>query len=179
MKKIIVILFLFIYSTNSIAHIGHYIKYNKIEMEIFRNGELIGYNHYFFKKNGAETIVTNQIKFVVKLLGATVFQVEGYSEEKYFKDQLVSYNSKTIQNKRPNLHFLSLRQTFSCLLFSQHSVVIAEPYLSINRSHVSPTDKSTIEGNINATNIIITNAMPKPSLFSSISRPFSFISLKI
>ena len=84
MKKIIVILFLLIYPTNSIAHIGHYIKYNKIEMEIFRNGELIGYNHYFFNKNGAETIVTNQIKFVVKLLGATVFQVEGFSEEKYF-----------------------------------------------------------------------------------------------
>ena len=100
MKKIIVILFLLIYPTNSIAHIGHYIKYNKIEMEIFRNSELIGYNHYFFNKNGAETIVTNQIKFVVKLLGATVFQVEGYSEEKYLKDQLISYNSKTLQNDK-------------------------------------------------------------------------------
>ena len=100
MKKIIVILFLFIYPTNSIAHIGHYIKYNKIEMEIFRNGELIGYNHYFFNRNGAETIVTNQIKFTVKLLGATVFQIEGYSEEKYLKDQLVSYNSKTLQNDK-------------------------------------------------------------------------------
>ena len=100
MKKIIVILFLLIYPINSIAHIGHYIKYKKIEMEIFRNGELIGYNHYFFNRNGSETIVTNQIKFVVKLLGATVFQVEGYSEEKYFKDQLVSYDSKTLQNDK-------------------------------------------------------------------------------
>ena len=100
MKKIIVILFLFIYPTNSIAHIGHYIKYNKIEMEIFRNGELIGYNHYFFNRNGVETIVINQIKFTVKLLGAKVFQVEGYSEEKYLKDQLVSYNSKTLQNDK-------------------------------------------------------------------------------
>ena len=100
MKKIIVILFLLIYPLNSIAHIGHYIKYEKIEMEIFRNGELIGYNHYFFNRNGVETTVTNQIKFVVKLLGATVFQVEGYSEEKYLKDQLVSYNSKTLQNDK-------------------------------------------------------------------------------
>ena len=79
MKKIVVILFILIFPTNSIAHIGHYIKYKKIEMEIFRNGELIGYNHYFFNRNGVETTVTNQIKFVVKLLGATVFQVEGYS----------------------------------------------------------------------------------------------------
>ena len=100
MKKIIVILFLFIYPTNSIAHIEHYIKYKKIEMEIFRNGKLIGYNHYFFNKNGLETIVTNQIKFVVKLLGSTVFHVEGYSEEKYLKDQLVSFNSKTLQNDK-------------------------------------------------------------------------------
>ena len=100
MKKIIVILFLFIYPTNSIAHIGHYIKYNKIEMEIFRNGELIGYNHYFFKRDGDETVVSNQLKFSVKLLGATVFQIEGYSEEKYVKDQLVLFNSKTLQNDK-------------------------------------------------------------------------------
>ena len=100
MKKIIVILFLLIYPTNSIAHIGHYIKYKKIEMEIFRNGELIGYNHYFFNRNGVETTVTNQIKFVVKLLGATVFQVEAYSEEKYVKDQLVLFKSKTLQNDK-------------------------------------------------------------------------------
>ena len=115
MEKIIVILFLLIYPTNSIAHIGHYVKYKKIEMEIYRNGELIGYNHYFFNRDGKETIVTNQIKFVVKILGATVFQVEGYSEEKYIKDQLVSYNSKTLQNKKEkfvNLTFNKINKKF-------------------------------------------------------------------
>ena len=110
MKKIIVILFLLIYPLNSIAHIGHYIKYKKIEMEIFRNGELIGYNHYLFNRNGSETIVTNQIKFVVKLIGATVFQVEGYNEEKYIKDQLVSYNSKTLQNDKKKFVNLTFDQ---------------------------------------------------------------------
>jgi hypothetical protein len=69
-------------------------------MEIFRNGELIGYNYYFFSRKGDETIVTNQIKFSVKLLGATIFQVEGFGEEKYIKDQLISYNSKTLQNDK-------------------------------------------------------------------------------
>ena len=100
MKKIIIALLLLIYPINSIAHIGHYIKYNKIEMEIFRNGELIGYNYYFFKRDGDETVVSNQLKFSVKLLGATVFQIEGYSEEKYVKDQLVLFNSKTLQNDK-------------------------------------------------------------------------------
>ena len=78
----------------------HYKKYNKIEMEIFRNGELIGYNYYFFTRKGDKTIVTNQIKFSVKFLGATIFQVEGYGEEKYIKDQLISYDSKTLQNDK-------------------------------------------------------------------------------
>ena len=79
---------------------AHYNKYNKIEMEIFRNNELIGYNFYFFTRNGDETIFNNQIKFSVKLLGKTIFKVEGYGEEKYFKDQLISYNSKTLQNNK-------------------------------------------------------------------------------
>tara|TARA_B100000902_G_scaffold148625_1_gene145334 strand:+ start:121 stop:708 length:588 start_codon:yes stop_codon:yes gene_type:complete len=69
-------------------------------MDIFRNGELIGYNYYFFTKKGDKTLITNQIKFSVKLLGATIFQVEGYGEERYIKDQLISYNSKTLQNNK-------------------------------------------------------------------------------
>ena len=100
MKKFIAATFLILYSSISIAHMAHYNKYNKIEMEIFRNNELIGYNFYFFTRNGDETIVTNQIKFSVKLLGTTIFKVEGYGEEKYFKDQLISYNSKTLQNNK-------------------------------------------------------------------------------
>ena len=78
----------------------HYKKYNKIEMDVLRNGELIGYNYYFFSRNGEETTITNQIKFSVKLLGTTIFRVEGYGEEKYLKDQLISYVSKTLQNDK-------------------------------------------------------------------------------
>ena len=100
MRKLIVTLFLILYPSISIAHMAHYNKYNKLEMEIFRNGELIGYNYYFFSRTGDETIVTNQIKFSVKLLGATIFQVEGFGEEKYIKNQLISYNSKTLQNDK-------------------------------------------------------------------------------
>ena len=79
---------------------GHYKNFNNIEMEILRNGEVIGYNFYFFERDGNNTTVTNQIKFTVKLFGATVFEVEGYGEEKYNKEQLISYESKTRQNKK-------------------------------------------------------------------------------
>ena len=97
MRNILIIIILFL-SSDVLAHIGHYKKYNKIEMEIFRNGKLIGHNHYFFTRKGDETVVTNQIKFSVKLLGASIFNIEGYGEEKYIKDQLISYYSKTLQN---------------------------------------------------------------------------------
>ena len=100
MKKIFIFITIIVYSTVSFSHMGHYKKFNKIEMEIFRNGELIGYNYYFFTRNGDKTTITNQIKFSVRLLGTTVFHVEGYGEEKYLKDQLISYNSKTFQNDK-------------------------------------------------------------------------------
>ena len=99
MKKIFILIVVLL-STNVLAHMDHYKKYNKIEMDIFRNGELIGYNYYFFSRKENKTIIINQIKFSVKLLGATIFQVEGYGEEKYIKDQLISYDSKTLQNNK-------------------------------------------------------------------------------
>ena len=114
MKKILVLIVILV-SSKVLAHIDHYKRYNKIEMEIFRNGELIGYNNYFFTRKGDETIITNEIKFSVKLLGATIFQVEGSGEEKYIKDQLISYNSKTLQNDKEkfvNLVFDKNKQKF-------------------------------------------------------------------
>jgi len=101
MKKIFIniILFLFL-STNLNAHISHYKNFKKIEMEIFRNNELIGYNYYFFKTKKDEVQITNQIKITVKLLGVIIFDIEGYGEEKYKNDKLISFRSKTKQNKK-------------------------------------------------------------------------------
>jgi hypothetical protein len=111
MKKIFLnIILFFLISSNLNAHISHYKDFKKIEMEIFLNNELIGYNYYFFKKNKDEVQVTNQIKFTVKLLGATIFDVEGYGEEKYNKNQLISFNSKTIQNKKKKFVNLKLNK---------------------------------------------------------------------
>ncbi len=100
MKKFIIVLFLVFFSSVSQGHMAHYKKINKIEMEILRNNEVIGYNNYLFKRTGDTTVVNNQFKFEVKLLGATVFKVEGYGEETYLKDNLISYQSKTLQNKK-------------------------------------------------------------------------------
>ena len=114
MKKFLVFIAILL-SSNAFAHMGHYNNYNEIKIDIFRNGELIGYNYYFFTRKNDETIITNQIKFSVKILGATIFKVEGYGEEKYFKDQLISYNSRTLQNDKEkfvNLEFNKEKNKF-------------------------------------------------------------------
>ena len=110
MKKLLFLIFLLIYSFNSSAHMAHYNKFNKIEMEILRDGEVIGYNYYFFKKDEENTTVTNQLKFTVKLFGATIFEVESFGEEKYIKDKLISFNSKTRQNKKDKYVQLKLNE---------------------------------------------------------------------
>ena len=107
MKKFIIILLVVFFSSISLAHIGHYNKFDKIEMEILRNNEVIGYNNYFFERDGETTTVKNQYKFEVKLLSATIFKVEGYGEEIYLNDRLISFQSKTLQNKKEK--FVSLK----------------------------------------------------------------------
>jgi hypothetical protein len=110
MKKFIIVLFLVFLSSVSQGHMAHYKKINKIEMEILRNNEVIGYNNYLFNRTGDTTIVNNQFKFEVKLLGATIFKVEGYGEETYLKDNLISYQSKTLQNKKEKFVNLNLNK---------------------------------------------------------------------
>ena len=107
MKKVLVVLLAIFFSSISLAHIGHYNKFDKIEMEILRNNEVIGYNNYFFERDGETTTVKNQYKFEVKLLSATIFKVEGYGEEIYLNDRLISFQSKTLQNKKEK--FVSLK----------------------------------------------------------------------
>ena len=110
MKKFLLLIFFLTFSFNTSAHMAHYNKFNKIEMEILRDGEVIGYNYYFFKKDKDKTTVTNQLKFTVKIFGATIFEIEGYGEEKYIKDKLVSFSSKTLQNNKAKYVELKLNE---------------------------------------------------------------------
>ena len=110
MKKILIILLLLILNFSAKAHMDHYKNFQKIEMEILRNGKVIGYNYYFFSRNGDEITVTNQVKFSIKMMGATIFSVDGYGEEKYSKNQLLSYESKTLQNEKEKFVSLTFDQ---------------------------------------------------------------------
>tara|TARA_E500000178_G_C16692917_1_gene604582 strand:- start:105 stop:734 length:630 start_codon:yes stop_codon:yes gene_type:complete len=131
------------------AHMDHYKKYNKIEMDIFRNGELIGYNYYFFTRKGNKTTVTNQIKFSVKILGATIFQVEGYGEERYLKDQLISYDSKTLQNNK---------EKFVNLVFDKDK----DKFIIKGSSYSGEASSDNIVGNWWSHKILQTNSQISP-----------------
>ena len=50
MKKFLFFIFLLTYSFNSSAHMAHYNKFNKIEMEILRDGEVLVTTTIFLKK---------------------------------------------------------------------------------------------------------------------------------
>ncbi len=162
-KKLIIIIVLL--STNVFAHMDHYKKFNKIEMDIFRNGELIGYNYYFFTRKGDETTVTNQIKFSVKLLGATIFQVEGYGEEKYIKDQLISYNSKTLQNDK---------EKFVNLIFDKNK----NKYIIKGSSYSGEASIDNIIGNWWSHKILQTNSQISPISGSIKKQIVTFIGKK-
>jgi len=56
MKKYIYILLLFLFASQVQAHTSHYDGIKVINMEIFRDSEVIGYSNYFFE-HGNNTIL--------------------------------------------------------------------------------------------------------------------------
>ena len=50
MKNYLILFLIFIISSEVCAHTGHYEGTKKIEMDIIRNNEVIGYSNYFFEK---------------------------------------------------------------------------------------------------------------------------------
>ena len=100
MKTKFLILLILIFPTNLMAHTSHYLNLKKIEMEILKDGKVIGYNYYFFKKKNTLMTVTNQVQFKVSIFGVDIFSVKGYGVEKYKNDKLISYESETLQNDK-------------------------------------------------------------------------------
>ena len=100
MKKYIYIFLLFFSSTCAQAHTSHYNGIVKIEMEVFRNNEAIGYSNYFFEHENDIMTVKNYTQFKVKLLGATIFSISSEAIEKYEDNKLVFFKSNTFQNNK-------------------------------------------------------------------------------
>ena len=100
MKKIfitVVILTLGIFKTSISKEL---IDLKFIEMEVLRNGDVIGFSNYKFSKENSLLKVENETKFKVDVLGVNIFKINSLGTEIYKNNNLVSFESETFQNKK-------------------------------------------------------------------------------
>ena len=89
-------LFFFLIITNSQAHVQHYKNLQRIEFDIYRNNDLVGFHKVNVKKKGDNTKeVTTDILIEVKILGIKVHTYKSYGVETYKNDELTEFKSKT------------------------------------------------------------------------------------
>ena len=100
MKKYFIVIILIFLCSNAFSHSNHYKNLTKIEMDVLRNGEKIGFSNYYFKHDGSNMEVKNNTEFEVKLLGIKVLSIKSTSVEKYKNEKLVFFKSNTIQNDK-------------------------------------------------------------------------------
>ena len=108
MKKYIYILLFITYAFKAHSHTAHYQGVIKIEMDVIRNGEIIGYSNYFFEHEDEKMTVKNYTNFKVDLFGVIIFSILSEAIEKYENDKLIYFKSNTFQNdkeKYVNLHY--------------------------------------------------------------------------
>jgi len=115
MKKYIYIFLLFIFASQTNAHTSHYAGIKVINMEIFKDGEVIGYSNYFFEHGNDTTEIKNYTQFKVKLFGVVIFSISSEALEKYKNDKLIYFKSNTFQNdkeKYVNLYYDQSKNKF-------------------------------------------------------------------
>ena len=100
MKKSICIFFILFSFFKVFADELNYKNISKIEMDVLRNDEVIGFSNYFFKHSGDTMIVENYTKFNVEMFGIKVFTINSKSKEIYKKNKLLSFESSTSQNDK-------------------------------------------------------------------------------
>ena len=97
---VLVLIFSICAFSNLYSHTGHYKNLKMIEMDIYRNGKIIGYSKFFFKSYENLFEVINETQFEVKVAGVKLFSVKSISKEKYQNDQLIEFKSETMQNDK-------------------------------------------------------------------------------
>jgi len=134
MKKILYFFIIFTFSTSALAHVLHYKDIKKIEMQIFKDGKKIGDCIYDFDYNGNFLKVHNKTNFQLKILNLKVFSVLSEGTEIYKENQLISFESRTLQNEK---------EKYVNLKFSEKENV----YIVDGSSYKGKADKKSIIGN--------------------------------
>ena len=97
---IVALITLIITISTSYSHTDHYKNFKKIEMDIYKDGKIIGFSNYEFSSKSDELFVKNATEFKVKILGVKVFSVFSNSEELYKNGNLIYFKSNTVQNNK-------------------------------------------------------------------------------
>ena len=100
MKKIFITVLILIFGTIKTSFSEDIVNLNYIEMEVLRNGDVIGFSNYKFSKENSLLKVENETKFKVDVLGVNIFKINSLGTEIYKNNNLVSFESETFQNKK-------------------------------------------------------------------------------
>ena len=157
------LIFLFLTISKTYSHTGHYKKIKKIEMDIYRNGEIIGFSNYIFNVYDNIFEVINKTEFEVKVLGVKLFSIKSLGKEKYENDQLVEFNSETLQNDK---------KKFVNLIFDKSQ----EIFIIVGSSYRGEADKENVVGNWWNHKILNTNTQISPLSGSIKKQEVIFIS---
>ena len=99
-KKFFLTTFFFIIILPAHTHVQHYKNLQRLEFDLYRNNKLIGTHIFLFTKKDENLIVNSKINFIIKKLGVTLYKYEAEGTEVYNNGNLISFNSKTNQNKK-------------------------------------------------------------------------------
>jgi hypothetical protein len=89
------LIFFIFFSPNLNAHIDHNKDLKKIEFDIYRNNEKVGYHKVIFtNKNGHKEISTD-VFFDIKVLGVSIYQYHSLGKEIYKNNKLIEFKSIT------------------------------------------------------------------------------------
>ena len=152
--------------SNLFSHTGHYKNIKLIKMDIYRNGEIIGYSNYFFDSYEDIFEVSNETQFEVKIAGIKLFSVKSISKEKYKNDQLIEFNSETMQNNK---------RKFVNLVYDKSN----EFFIIDGSSYKGKGDKENIIGNWWNHKILTSNSQISPLSGSIKQQEVNFISKEI
>ena len=105
--KILILLFLLLFTLPVNSHVQHYENINRIEFDIFRNDKHIGKHIFTFTKDNENLSILSEINFEIKKLGITLYKYHVKGTEYYKNGELIKFNSKTNQNgKRKYVNIL-------------------------------------------------------------------------
>ena len=100
MKKVFITILILIVGAIKTSFSEDIVNLNYIEMEVLRNGDVIGFSNYKFSKENSLLKVENETKFKVDVLGVNIFKINSLGTEIYKNNNLVSFESETFQNKK-------------------------------------------------------------------------------